>query len=139
MAKPPRPHEYAHYSAGRWLLSQAYVVGWPDIGVIKAGSTKLGRPRYGSFLTRGAQVLYLAALPFGGDLDIEVRLHAEMDARWHRAFPCKEYAAPYLGAGGSGYLECYQVPNDEWPSLTDLVKEVAVEDPLNQARVLPVR
>lgn len=140
MAEPTgKPHEYAHYSAGRWLLSQAYVVGWPSIGVVKSGSTMTGRPRYGAFLSRGAQMLHLAAYPFGGDLDIESRVHAEMDARWPRAFDRREDAAPYLGAKGGGYLECYMVPLAEWGHLIELVKGVSVENPDNQARVLQVR
>lgn len=138
MAKD-KPHEYAHYSAGRWLLSQTYLVGWPDAEIVKAGSTNTGRPRYGAFLSRGAQMLHLAAFPFGGDLYTERRIHAEMQARSPLAFACKEDAAPYLGAKGGGYLECYHVPLTEWGHLINLVKEVSVEDPHNQARVLQVR
>ena len=134
MAEPSaKPHEYAHYSAGRWLLSQTYVVGWPSIGVVKAGSTMAGRPRYGAFLSRGAVMLHLAAHPFGGDLAVESSLHREMVARWPRAFSCKEDAAPHLGGRGGGYLECYSIPTQEWPALIDLVKEVSVENPQHQA------
>lgn len=137
--KPDKPHEYAHYSAGRWLLSQTYLVGWPGQGVVKAGSTTTGRPRYGAFLSRGAQMLHLVAFPFGGDIDMERRVHAEIAERWPRAFDCKEDAAPYLGGSGSGYLECYRAPASDWGALIDLMKEVSVEDPHNQARVLQVR
>ena len=34
-------------------ISHTYVVGWPDHGIVKVGSTDRGRRRWGPFLCRG--------------------------------------------------------------------------------------
>lgn len=120
MAKPPKPHEHAYYSAGRWLLGQAYIVGWPIEGIVKAGYTSVGRRRYGAFLSRGADLLYLEAFPALGAFDAEKRLGDAMGARWPSAFANKEEAAPYLGSRGAGYLECYRIPVEDWQDVIDL-------------------
>ena len=121
--RPPKPHPYAFYSSGRWLLGQLYIVGWSEEGVVKAGVTMNGRQRFGPFLARGAEMLHLEAFEAGGDVAAEQRVHDALSARWPRAFASKAEAAPLLGRKGSGYLECYRVPYAEWHSALRIAKE----------------
>lgn len=119
-----RPHEHAYYSAGRWLLNQLYVIGWPDLEIIKVGTTSVGRRRYGPFLARGGEMLSLASYPSCEHLDEESRLQSEMRARWPPAFSSKVDASSALGGHGGGYLECFRVPLSDWPEVVGLLRGV---------------
>ena len=111
-----------HLSAGKTYVPQRYVVGWND-GIVKVGSTWNGRQRWGTFLARGATMLDLAYyLPTGGDLDAEAWLQSHLEGRFARAFATKAEAAPYLGNGGAGYLECYAIPVGLWPEIIELAR-----------------
>ena len=48
------------------------------------------------------------------NLEEEIRIQDALNKLYYRAFRCKEEAAPFLGGRGGGYLECYQIPADEW-------------------------
>lgn len=113
----PAPHPHAHYSAGRWLLSQLYIVGWPEFDVVKIGITSNGRERYGPFLARGAEMLLLSTYPFGDNLNEEQRMRELLSLRWPPAFESKEESMLMLGRRGSGWMECYRIPVDEWGGL----------------------
>lgn len=112
--------EHRIYSAGRWLQPQRYVVGWPS-GIVKVGSTFNGRQRWGAFLSRGGELLDLAS--FVDDTDAEVRLQTKLCELYPPAFTSKEQAVPFLGSRGAGYLECYRIPPDDWPSIQLLARE----------------
>lgn len=119
--KPKRLAEPVRYrSAGKWYSPQMYVVGWPD-GIVKVGCTANGRTRWGKFLTRGAVLLDLAY--FGGidDMNAELWLQDQLEARYPRAFKSKAESLPYLG-DGCGYLECYRIPASEWPAVVELAR-----------------
>ena len=121
MAKDTR-HEFSYYSAGRWFLNQVYIVGWPDLGIVKVGTTSNGRERYGPFLNRGAELISLTSHKGLSYLDIERRAHEVMETRWPLAFESKTEAAEHLGKGGCGWLECYSIPVTEWHDVIDLVR-----------------
>jgi hypothetical protein len=60
--------------------------------------------------------------PSGGDLKSETWLQARLEERFARAFAAKAQAAPYLGNGGAGYLECYAIPVNLWPEIIKLAR-----------------
>ena len=122
MEREEPPHPYAHYSAGRWFLNQVYIVGWPDIGVVKVGVTSNGRRRYGAFLNRGAEMLSLTSHKGMAFLEIEGRMHSAMEMRWPPAFESRAEAAEFLGQRGGGWLECYSVPVTEWHDVIDMLR-----------------
>ena len=117
-----QPHELAHYSAGRWLLSQVYIAGWPAIDVVKAGYTSAGRTRFGPYLARGGELLYLQSFEGIEALNVESQVQEEMRSRWPLAFASKADAAAHLGRNGAGYSECFQVPVAQWHEVIDIAK-----------------
>jgi len=111
-----------HRSAGKTYVPQRYVVGWAE-GIVKVGSTWNGRQRWGTFLARGGTMLDLAYYgPSGDDLKSEAWLQGRIEERFARAFATKSEAAPYLGNGGAGYLECYAIPVTQWPEIIELAR-----------------
>ena len=107
-------------------ISHTYVVGWPDHGIVKVGSTDRGRQRWGPFLCRGGVMLYLKECD--NNLEEEVRIRGVLDQLYDRAFRCKEEAAPFLGNRGGGYLECYAIPADEWDYVVSISNETGEQE-----------
>lgn len=118
---PPRSEgPVPHVSAGKILVPQRYVVGWPE-GIIKIGSTSDGMKRWGPLLARGAVMIDLAFYPrLIEALEAEVWLLAQVRQRYERAFATKEEAKEHLGMRGTGYSECFLVPTAAWPDLSRL-------------------
>ena len=115
-----------HQSAGRWLTSSRYIVGWETEGIVKVGSTILGRTRYGAFLSRGArliEVAYYAELM--DSLDAEVWLQRRLAEEFPPAFTNRTEADPFLPNGG-GWTECFAIPAFVWPRVLDIANEKAV-------------
>ena len=122
------PHRAAgpmpHYSAGRNLYPQRYVIGWED-GIVKVGETWHGRRRWGAFLNRGGTMLDLAYYEYLGDaLDGEIWLQSQLHKAYPMAFDDKSEAIPYMGPSGGGYLECFKIPPEEWPALIEIARTV---------------
>lgn len=112
-----------HRSAGRWLVSARYVVGWESDGIIKVGSTMFGRARYGKFLSRGAQTVDVAYYPELMDsLHAEVWLLGRLSREFPPAFTGREEALPYLPSGG-GWTECFAIPVCDWPAVVQMAHE----------------
>lgn len=92
-----------------------YLVGWDDMLMIKAGvSFYRSRPRM--FVNRGATLYGLHDserwVSGSSSVNLESHLAAALDdAGCTRAFHEKAVAAPYLGGGGCGYMECAVAPN----------------------------
>lgn len=124
--QPPLSHNYEvapYMSAGRWHLSERYIVGWPDHGVVKVGTTSIGRRRYGLFLARGGTMIHNQAFPPGmHSFSSESRIERILAAAGPRAFADKTEAAPLLGNRGAGYLECYRIDTKFWPFIADLAE-----------------
>lgn len=120
---PPRadgPHP--HLSAGRYLIPQRYLVGWPD-GIVKVGKTNLGKRRWGPFLSRGGIMLDLAYYSTLGDsFTGEIWLQNRLQERFRLAFTERRQAEPYLGGGGSGSMECFRIPMDRWYEALQLAR-----------------
>ena len=114
----PRPH----LSAGRHLIPQRYVVGWPD-GIVKVGVTDFGRRRWGPFLSRGGIMLDLAYYETLADSSVaESWLQSRLLERFKFAFSDRSQAEPYLGGRGSGSMECFRIPVDHWPEVLELAR-----------------
>lgn len=113
----------APLSRPKWpvVQFQRYVVGWPELGIIKVGSTSNGRRRWGTFLARGAQIIDLACYECA--VSAEVGLHEAMGARYPKAFSHSGEAKNILGNGGGGFMECYSVPVSEWSNVARLALE----------------
>lgn len=96
----------------RWTY-MAYLVGWPADRILKFGVGNSERPRWATFRGRGATV-YVVMYPRDcGGVDAETFAETWLqNAGWLPAFDEKSEAAPYLGTGGAGYLECYRAPSD---------------------------
>ena len=107
-------------------INQMYVVGWPDHGIIKVGSTSRGRQRWGPFLCRGGVMLHLKECDDPGAE--EDRVQSALAKLYDRAFRCKEEAAPFLGSRGGGYLECYLIPADEWDYVVSISNETGEQE-----------
>jgi len=120
---PPRAEgPVPHYSRGRNLHSQRYLVGWED-GIVKVGSTSHGRQRWGKFLNRGGTMLDLAYYAdLSDDLRGEMWLERQIRNQYPPAFQHKEQSLPYLGPSGGGYLECFAVPVEDWPKIIELAR-----------------
>lgn len=103
------------------LQSQRYVVGWPNLGVIKIGSTMNGRARWGTFLARGAALIDLAC--YDCSTTAEAYLKSLIERDYAPAFQEKSEAKSILGNRGAGYLECYRVPVSDW----HIVQRMALE------------
>ena len=118
---PPRVSEpVPHLSAGRILIPQRYLVGWPD-GVIKVGHTWHGRKRWGRFTATGGQLLELANYQELGDaLRGEVWLQHQLEKQYRPAFQRKEGSLLHLGPSGGGWMECFRAPTTEWPAILEL-------------------
>ena len=99
-----------------------YVVGWPDLDVVKIGATHRGRARWRPFLLRGGIMLALHAFP--RPYDAETALEEAVAPHMERAFDSRQEAAHILGCGGSGYLECYHLPTSEWRWLVSCANEI---------------
>lgn len=121
---PPRADgPMPHLSAGRYLVPQRYVIGWPD-GVIKIGKTMHGRRRWGRFLSSGGTMLDLAYYEDIRDaLRGEQWLDRQVHRKYRRAFRNRESAASHIGPSG-GHSECYLVPPEDWPSIVELARSV---------------
>lgn len=118
---PPRTQgPVLHLSAGRYLVPQRYVVGWPE-GIIKIGSTLDGKRRWGPFLARGALMIDLAFYErLLEALEAEVWLGKQLRGNYQQAFRQREDAKDYLGNNGGGYTECFRVPTVEWAEIARL-------------------
>ena len=109
-------------SAGRNLVAQRYVVGWPE-GIVKTGETWHGRQRWGTFLARGAtmvNVAYYANLI--DSVRSETRLYEALSERYRPAFTQRIDAIPYLGGQGAGWKECLAISKDDWDLLDDMAR-----------------
>ena len=110
----PRPA----YSAGRHLAGQVYVVGWRDRGIVKIGSTRHGRRRYGTYLARGAEVVTLANYQLGDECYAEVWLQQWAGKRYATPFCRAECCASALGlSSGAGWTEMFAAPAEDWPAI----------------------
>lgn len=127
---PPRAAApVPHYSRGRNLYPQRYVVGWAD-GIVKIGETWNGRARWGPFLKRGGTMLDLAYYEdLGHGLHGEIWLQRQVAKTYQQAFETKAEAIPYMGPSGAGWLECFKIPPEKWPEIIELAR---TEDALVQ-------
>lgn len=118
---PPRTEApVPHLSAGRYLVPQRYVIGWPD-GVVKVGNTWHGRRRWGRFVARGGKLIDLAHYEHLGEaLEGEQWLQKQLARRYRPAFREKQDSLQHLGASGGGWLECFAVPPEDWPEILAL-------------------
>ena len=82
-----------------------YVVLWPAENIVKVGRTVLPS-RVRKFEIRGAKVLRLIHDVHERD---ESALLAALRDHGRRAFDSWQDSVPYLGAGGTGFSECYRV------------------------------
>lgn len=121
LCNPPRAAGPSpHLSAGRYLIPQRYIIGWPD-GVIKVGSTWFGHRRWGLFTRHGGEVLDIAYYDEPGkDSQGEAWLQDQLKRSWRMAFRDKPESLDHLGPQGSGWLECYAIPKSDWPSVLKL-------------------
>lgn len=117
-AKPRTTRRPGHNA----LTPQRYVVGWHDAGIVKVGSTTLGRQRWGAYLSRGATMLDLGY--FNHAVTAEIYMQTVLAAEYPRAFKAPEQAIPYLGTTGSGYTECFRVPPADWGIILEIAQEV---------------
>lgn len=115
---PPR-----QMSAGRWLTSTRYLVGWPEVGVVKVGSTMQGRRRYGVFLSRGAQILDLSHYERLMDsLHAEYWLMHQLGLEYPSAFRCRYDAVDFMPKG-AGWTECFAIGTSQWERVIELAHE----------------
>jgi hypothetical protein len=87
-------------------LTTVYVVHWKDDGIVKAGTTILPS-RVKKFTNRGAMVL---SLFHDQTVSLEREIHRELARIGSPAFATWQDGIAHLGAGGTGYSECYSVP-----------------------------
>ena len=120
---PPKrsPIPVPHLSAGRYLISQRYTVGWPERGVVKIGCTWSTRRVRRFSRSRGAELIDLAHYPnIYDDVRSEVWLQQAVGATWPAAFRCKDDARPLMGSNTDGWTEFYAIPVEDWPELRRL-------------------
>jgi hypothetical protein len=111
-----------HLSAGRYLVPQRYVIGWPD-GVVKIGETWNGKRRWGTFISTGGTMLDLAFYEELGDSSrAETWLQRQVGQTYCRAFATKEHSRHHLGRSGGGWLECFAIPVEHWPAIIELAR-----------------
>jgi hypothetical protein len=87
-------------------LTTVYVVYWQAEGIVKAGVTILPS-RVKKFTNRGAMVLDLF---HDKTVELEREIQRELARIGSPAFGTWRDAIPHLGAGGTGFSECYSVP-----------------------------
>lgn len=97
--------------------SYVYVVIWPESRVIKAGITSR-EARWRTFLNRGA---VLVGLFPGYGVSLERFLLRGLEVYTRRAFSRWQESVPWLGAGGTGYSECFRFEMDEYKDIEDLL------------------
>ena len=93
-----------------------YAVYWPEINVFKVGFSE--HQRWRMFVLRGAKILGLLDNfdSFSQALNFEDACHLALWPTCRPGFSSAKEAAPYLGASGGGYVECFRVPGDLMPS-----------------------
>lgn len=92
----------------------AYVVSWGEgaDAIVKVGETWSAR-RWRGFLMRGGVIRRIVRSRASFTLDVERNMHVELAQTSPYAFGQKHQAIPFLGSGGAGWTECYNVdPND---------------------------
>lgn len=92
----------------RLSLPAVYLVGWDQQLILKAGFASQKR-RWRRFELRGAKIYGLGWSRAA--LDVELAVHSFLRFGMPEAFETCEAAAPYLGVGGGGYLECFRAPD----------------------------
>ena len=122
-ASPPKrsPEPVPHLSAGRHLISQRYVVGWPSSGHVKIGCTSNYR-RVRRFVSmRDGELIDLAYYDvLYDDVRSEVWLDRVARTMWPAAFRTKDEARRYMGCNTDGWTEFLKVPVADWPELRRL-------------------
>jgi hypothetical protein len=93
-----------------------YVVGWPDHGVLKIGSAF--RPRRWKDVARhGGHLIGMTRTEtYAEALQIESAARISLARRYECAFESREDAARVLPSG-SGWTECFKVPQSEWEGI----------------------
>lgn len=92
-----------------------YIVYWPTVNVVKVGVSQ--RRRWRGFIQRGAVVVDLIEHEYQADAWVWEALVQEAFRRVAPlAFSSAAEAAPYLGRGGAGYLECFRLAAGNTPS-----------------------
>lgn len=93
-----------------------YIVQWPDQRVVKAGYSL--HQRWRAFELRGAVVVDLIEFESHNDAYVfEQLVDAALCAACRkRPFKSAKDAAPLLGTGGGGWMECWALP----PGLTPM-------------------
>jgi hypothetical protein len=85
-----------------------YVVSWDADRVVKVGYSD--RQRWRPFVIRGGRLVSLTSFDaFMDASNLEQDVHAVLRRHFRGAFGSARDAVPYLGSGGSGYLECYRM------------------------------
>lgn len=87
-----------------------YLVAWGSgpTAVVKVGETWAPR-RWRGYLARGATIVQIVRAAGSDALRIEREVDHALAAIALPAFRSKLEAAPYLGSGGAGWMECYRV------------------------------
>ena len=98
-----------------------YVVYWRDDGIVKAGVTILPS-RVKKFTNRGAIVL---SLFHDKTVALERQIHRELARIGSPAFSTWQDGIPHLGAGGTGFTECYKVPPSAMSGFRHFLRKVA--------------
>lgn len=101
-----------------------YVVRWPAVGVVKIGYTDHLRRRTARYICRRGGVL-LSSRRYDDYADAFVAedAAAAVMSAWPKAFADRHEGEPYLGGRGSGWTECYLVPDEELDECVDAVME----------------
>ena len=102
----------ASLSRGRKFYAIRYIVGWPERGVIKVGSSFGKRRAYDYAITGGDALLvdYYATLTEA--LAAERNLWRDLRGRYPMAFTDKESARELIPRGG--WMECLAIPVSDW-------------------------
>ena len=104
--------------------AERYIVGWPGRGVIKVGTTHVGRSRWGKFLCRGGEMLdqafYENPVECAAD---EVWLQDKLSESYEEAFQKKADAIDFIGGDGSGWRECFAVPESHWGAIVQIARK----------------
>lgn len=84
-----------------------YIAVWREEGIVKAGRTWLPS-RLRKFEIRGAQIVRIYE---NADYATETALLRRLSEVGTRAFHNWQASVQYLGAGGTGFTECYRLDN----------------------------